>query len=390
MTKKDLTRLEDLSQILHQEDPEIDALLNQSWGQEQGEEQGDDQAPPPLPEIPNDDESSDQDHFANENVSVESFQDETNFTSENEFQTLQEESFDFESQDTNETATPFDLSDASDEEAPDHLPDLPQESLDDIHLNHEFESTTEFIEADKEKIEIPSKRENFQELHQFAENISTATLVPANPAYSVLIEKLVYKEDVEEILQILLDLKIIKETDVSVMKSCLDNGQLLIGQLSEYVAIHLTHKLRKYNLKISFGLSDEINPAKNGEQSRKPLIGRMQVQTDKKESFSTSSYQLIEQVYVSTTPFIEGHSILAHKGAIFTDRILTHEEVMSGKIEDSLSYDELLFELKQKAVSKQCNALLSVQLQLTPLMSLDQHQHYKAILSANCAEIIKN
>ena len=111
--------------------------------------------------------------------------------------------------------------------------------------------------------------ENFEDLKTFAENSSLSGMgVEGNPSFSVLIKNVRFIEDVQDILTLLRELKLLTEADEDQVESRLMRGQLLVPRISEFAAIMLAHKLRRFDIDIQVGLSDEIHPPKHKKGRR--------------------------------------------------------------------------------------------------------------------------
>tara|TARA_Y100000780_G_scaffold155505_1_gene140194 strand:+ start:231548 stop:233161 length:1614 start_codon:yes stop_codon:yes gene_type:complete len=421
--KSDLTRIEDLSEYLHDEDEDMDGLesfegaddfdlmdaktdpnielppeFTQNFSTDSFEEETDFEAMEneQLPEIPEDedtnfDTSSEFDSGEEDNgedsdftssfeepsdddgLSQESFDDDTDFDnssfSNDDFNNDEDEDFaSFE--DANEESLD-DLDSLQQEtvtaELFDNFEDEPKEELPPAAPVDEKSDDFESIEP-KEEIKVedvpssiadgltekseprsflkeepksaPPAQEDLQELAQFAKNISYGNLATeGNPPFSIVLKDVKYKEDIDDIVQLLKEFQIIKdEQDEKRTIESLNRSSLLIPRLGEYSAILICHKLRKYDINILMGLTEEINPPKDYESEDRGIVSKHSVYNSRSHHYNLKKEQTSsEEIMVSTTPYFEGHDILEYLGIVSESAIIDSETLISsGKLEEQL------------------------------------------------------
>lgn len=395
--KKDLTRIEDLGEYIHE--------LNQ------------DEA---LPDLPTEDSPFESD-FASEDDNSPGFP-ESSDEGPSEF----ESSLDFgpssDSIDEEETATdpfassdfenssfesedPFSLSSEEiTEESVDNDFSLQDETTSDLEENgseieadypQNLESELE-VEADPQVSEpeplfpeesIPTLEaslpitqevtkeykapENFEDLKKFAENTSfTGMGVEGNPSFSVLIRNVQFIEDVNDIVSLLRELKLLNDEEKHI-KSRLMRGTLLISRISEYAAIFLAHKLRRFDIDIQVGLSDEIHPPKDHEQQDIGLVSKFNLYQNQTHHFQFDDSKLnISQIIVAATPGLEGYQVVRYIGVASEHKMLEGYVVEDEDSEEIPGYyQELAMKLKAHALKAHANAVVGLNYQLTPLPS---------------------
>lgn len=368
----DLTRIEDISEFQHTEDSEIDVKFNNfeinSISKNIPDEEN--EHPPELPEN------------ATEEFPV------------------------FDAQDSLETNTDdssFLLNEEVEIENNDFSLDDPKEIQD---LTSKQELHEEFLPPPPEKISkdnlvVQPKPEKFEEVKNFAQNFSYGQIQGGgNPPFSIIIRNIKYSEDAENILTILREFELATDQNANDIAKSLEYGSLLIPQISEYCAIILAHKFRRFDCDLEVGLSDEIHPSKSGDINPRGLVKKESIRQNIAESFyknnmTPNSHDII----VTTMPTIEGHIINKYLGAETSFAIIDEDELkrlnfaqktsrQHKSIEDNLDTsisisDEKIFkdyqksfdllftdlsdQLKAKAIKINANALLGLNYQLAAL-----------------------
>jgi len=474
-TKADLTRVEDLSEFLHQEDPEMDAIFAES-----DEEEEHDELPPPFDmnaslddleddesdsfsdssddtdeednefdnsfddltesELPDDqentfatdDENDFQSDFEEETeVAIDYSDDET----ESEDETLYADGFDeqedfstednFSSSDTLDDQDNF-LNDES-EEVPSDMPELPGDDETSAELVSEFseedsdafeseleeevdnsfeepenefneETETETIENDfiqpleeqlsefdnsLEEISPPpsAPRETFAEVANFANNMSYGTVkVGGNPAFSLLLRGIISEGSHDSILATLNEHGLVGE-DENMIKTSLDVGHLLIPQISEYSAVYLAGKLRKYARDVQVGLAEEIHNSKSYDNDSKGLVTKRSIFQNKDLSFKRSESDFNpEDIMTTTQSKFSDAEVSQHLGIIsssgvyelsdLNEQTLEYEDELENstlEIGSTEIYNLLLKKLKHSAFKIGANAIIGVNYTLTPI-----------------------
>ncbi len=477
--KSDMTRIEDLSEFLHQDDPEVNAAF-----------QSEDDEPPSTDSLPDLDDLEDDEEVEFETTSFDNDDQEddeeeidfnTEFESDDDENTEEdsqedgEDSFNFSSESEDdqeddssdfETSTDFgalDNSDNDDEEDDENsFGDF--DSSDDFNSTSDFNSEVSFenddendaeededsndqefsssfdsdedeeddfsndIEEDQapEIISPPTppiatatyidRSEKFEDVKSFAKNITYGKIASGgNPPFSVILRNVKFEEDVEDILIILNEHELVGENSESQMRQSLEGGSLLISQISEFAAIYLTHKFRRFDLDVQMGLSDELHPSKSYESDSVGLISKSRINQNKNETTRIDKSKVdLEGIIISTTPTLENYKIVEYLG-IVSDFIIVsedeltndeelseyHERVAKGhvdqedseeeisevdlKISQSAIYSDLSEKLKPICIKKNGNAIVGINYQITPL---SDGSKYKISCSGSAVWII--
>lgn len=176
-----------------------------------------------------------------------------------------------------------------------------------------------------EEISTPqasSSKETISQLQNFAKNVSYGDLTAeGNPPFSIVIKNVKYKEDIDDILSLLGELKIIEDPEGP--RASLERGSMLIPRLSEYAAIIICHKLRRFHLDLLMGLTDEIQPPKVKESA---TISKSAVYGDYSHSFELSKGHIkTNDVMTATTTTLEGYEILQYLGVVSERTVIDME-----------------------------------------------------------------
>lgn len=259
------------------------------------------------------------------------------------------------------------------------LSDLVEETFSEAENNEKTRSLNFELPPLEEKEETPAyvpepvykKPETFEEIKKFADSTSfTGMGVEGNPSFSVLLRQVKYVEDVSDIIILLKELKLLTDTEEETQKR-LSKGYLLIPRISEYAAILLTHKLRRFDIDIQMGLSDEIHPPKHHEAPETGLVSKSTLQQNQTHSFNFDHPKLeLSQVIVSASPTLQGYQVVRYLGVASE-----HKTVPAEMVEDESSeeipryYQELAQKLRAHAVKNHSNAVVGLNYQLTPIPS---------------------
>ncbi|WP_417334982.1 hypothetical protein [Halobacteriovorax marinus] len=521
--KSDMTRIEDLSEFLHQDDPEVDAALNSedeppstehlpglddleddeenemdSFGAETEDDfQSDDDSQVDFSDNSDEfqDSSSDEDYsfdstsddgdseddtpdFSADSEESDDFsdfqmqdEDESSFDSDDDYQfedssdefSTQDEDSEDEDEDEDENEEDdlqsFDSGDFqsddeesdADDESEDYQfgdnnfsEDSEQEQVeeeqeeydqfndsfeDDNDSNSDFQAEetpeqsatstlTEITPVDTPQSSYSDRSEKFEDVKSFAKNITYGKIAQGgNPPFSVILRNVKYEEDAEDILIILREHELVGPETEAAMQQSLEGGSLLISQISEYAAIYLTHKFRRFDLDIQMGLSDELHPSKSYEADSVGLVSKSRVNQNKNETMRIDKSSVdIESIIISTTPTLENYKIIEYLGIVsdFTivdedeltsDQNLTdfHERQAKGhvdqdqdeelqeeielKISQSAIYNDLSEKLRPQCMKKNANAIVGINYQITPL---GDGSKYKISCSGSAVWVIDN
>jgi uncharacterized protein YbjQ (UPF0145 family) len=287
-------------------------------------------------------------------------------------------------------------------------------------IEAEQETTNFYTEDFAEEVhQVYAEPETFKDVQNFANNFSySSPPTGGNPPFSIIIKNLKFSEDVESILIFLKEFQIITPESEEDYKKSMSYGFLLIPQISEYLAILLTHKLRRFDIDIEIGLSDQIHPSKSEEYNPRGLTSRTHLSQNKSDHHVMSRDQITpEQMLVTTTGTFVGHKIEKYLGIETAFRIIDSDDLdrlhfiqqsLNGSLDflgnqeknDYLDftnnfhqiYTDLINELKEMAFQKSANSLLGLSFTLTPFLSeknLTQNK-YQLSCTATLAFIIKD
>ncbi len=384
--KKDLTRIEDLGEFLHE--------LNNE--EESFESEDESQGLSGLPDVPSEDFAEDSSpSFGEESSEFESpseefstsFESETNFETETSFESSTDDNEPFtlseESEPSFEPAeTDFSTSFESETEEEEEEEEEPSWNTEEQIIEETpFESDVleeEVVESAPAPTYISTpvedfkefKTESFEDVKKFAENSTySSTLSEANPSYSVMIKNVRFIEDANDIAILLNDLKVIENVEVA--KKSLSRGALLVPRISEFAAVFIAHKLRRFDTDVLVGLSDDIHPPKFKEDSDTGLVSKQHLFQNQAHSFDFSRPKIdLSSVIISTAPQLDQYQVLRYLGVASEHMVLDAkivEDETSSKIQ--YHYEELANKLKAHAVKQNANAVIGINYHLTPLPS---------------------
>ena len=469
--KSDMTRIEDLSEFLHQEDPEVNAVFESEEDEPPSTEglpslddlEDDEEFNEFNPSLDDDDdEEDDQDSEDNDfsfSEEDEEDEEENDFSSESDFESLNDNddedtddevnfdsdedfasSDDFESTEDGGFDSSVEFGEEGELDSEINFSDNEEDDEDSFESNNDFESESEDFSAsfdndeDQEELEgeiepeeeetvqsfdesdsfdppedtvtqapptpVPThidRSEKFEDVKSFAKNITYGKIAQGgNPPFSVILRNIKFEEEVEDILIILGEHDLIPPGTETEMRQSLEGGNLLISQISEFAAIYLTHKFRRFDLDIQMGLSDELHPSKSYESDSVGLISKARVNHNKNETIRIDKSKVdIEGIITSTTPTLENFKIVEYLG-IISDFIIVNEDELSSdesssveherqakghvdqdrddeindvdlKISQSAIYSDLSEKLKPLCIKKNGNAIVGINYQITPL-----------------------
>lgn len=420
--RKDLTRIEDLSEFLHQDDPEIDNQFGSFTSSSESDvesstlinlEELDSTAIPEAelpPELPVDIASS---SVETEDVNLEESS-EFNFDNNEELNT-EDASFDFSEHSEIMTEVNEEISEPTEEV------NVVNEDTNNFEVESEFlepessfitdleQEVNQGIENTENSFSI-SPSETFEEVKNFAQSFSYGTIEGAgNPPYSIIIRNIKFKEEADDILALLKEFAIINDQNIKEMEMAINLGSLLVSQISEYTAIILAHKLRRYDLDLEVGLSDDIHPSKSGENNPKGLTKKSSIKQNVEENYKRPEKNFkISDMIITNASSIQNYKIVKILGIEHAHCTLTEDEISrsayihqrilaqdlaSSEIDDFKTYkkgqdelhDILLAEIKNKAFKEGANALLSVQFNLN---SISDHKQHFMKLTCTCTKVI--
>ncbi len=247
------------------------------------------------------------------------------------------------------------------------------------------ESTAELLSEPEEKKASPPppimdevvepKRappETLTEVRTFAENMSYGKVgVGGNPPFSLILKNIKFEEDAGDILIILKEFGIATSENEAKLKESLANGSIIISQISEYAAIFLTHKLRRFEADILMGLSEEIHPSKGFSVDFKGLTSKETLFQNKKEFIEFNPDEIdLKSIIVTTTQTIEGKAIKYYIGVASEHLILSESELISGTHLTQNFNEETLALTEEKGHLKIHDYLNEIQLKISELNKL--------------------
>lgn len=368
--KKDLTRIEDLGEFIHE--------LNED---EESTSFEDD--PSEVPDFPSENSES----IFSTNEETTEIEDENNFLSSDFESSTQEDAPSWETNSEETTESPWDSpSEDLNENFTEPTWDAPEtETLNETEQEPEPETepAAEPVVDDWESpldeptplpvYAAPEKEykapETFEDLKKFSESSSfTGMATEGNPSFSVLIKNVRYLEDVNDIIALLRELNLLSDSEEQT-RGRLMRGMLLVPRISEYAAIFLAHKLRRFDIDIQLGLSDEIHPPKHQEEPETGIVSKFNLFQNQTHHFHFDDPKLeISQIILSATPSLEGYQIVRYMGVASEHKMLDNYIVEdSESTEVPLHYQELALKLKAHALKAHSNAVIGLNYQLTPI-----------------------
>ena len=452
---KDLTRIEDLSEFLHQKDSELDSRFDDFAPKEVDFTKTNIESEPLVsldgleddlassdsadgltdfpPDLPNEESENNSAFSFSEELPPEEIPDvelHQGFD-DSPIETTEDESViaSFDSTDS--------FNDSPIDSPIDSLEDSQVESSEEFFeqaethesMSDEFNSNiSSFHETESTPEPLLNTSEKFDDVKTFAHNFSygKSSGVGGNPPFSIIARNIRYEEDAESILDLLEEFGVMTAQNEKDIKMSLDLGTLLIPQISEYMAIVLAHKLRRFDLDLEVGLSDEVHPSKSGDSNPRGLIKKENLKQNKLLQVKLDEIEFkITDIILSTTNSIEGYKIDHYLGIESCFAIVDEDELerlnyvqqtkrqSSELIDYQISeddqkttkstfedyqesfnalYDDLKSQLRQKALLKKANALLGFNYQVSPVQFDKGHQRsaaYHITCSATLASISK-
>jgi uncharacterized protein YbjQ (UPF0145 family) len=325
----------------------------------------------------------------------------------------------------------LDTNDDNDYEDSFELPDPEDLETDRQELAQELDHTPPPVMgvSSQDQAPITTTRENFQDLRDFGNSITYGLVqTGGNPPYSLIVRQLKFEEDARDILILLREHGLVTSENEETISQGLEQGSLLISQISEYSAIYLAHRLRRFDLDLRIGLSDQLHPSKSYNPENKGLVSKHNLSQNFQEDVILEDRVVhIEDIVMATTPTIEGYSIYKYLDVMTSHTIIKEDELkrISGAIDNeeleqdsgfslkssvyeslhqeesdmmnnySLGlneiYQELSIELKNQAFKLEANAVVGINFALTPMIdsgSAKGNTTYKITCSGNAVWIV--
>lgn len=179
--------------------------------------------------------------------------------------------------------------------------------------------------------------EQFEEFKSFAQTMTFSNFSSeGNPPFSIILKNLTYIEDVEEITSLLIELKVVEESSKESTEEMLKRGQLLIPRLSEYAAIYLCHRLRRFDVEILMGLTEEVNPPKSYESNDRGLSSKRTILANKKHHYHFKDTHQVQDVLVTTLQHLNDYKIIKYLGVVSENKTLSAKEIGRTSLEDEM------------------------------------------------------
>lgn len=240
-------------------------------------------------------------------------------------------------------------------------------------------------------------RESFTDLRKFSNAISYGHIKGGgNPAFSLLLKGLRFKEEAEQIMDILNEFGLISSDTQQSYRNSLSRGVLLISQISEFAAVFLAHKLRRFHVEIKIGPADAIHPSTATVDRSLGLVSKDNLyQNVKISSKLKSTGQENTDILTTTSQQLEGHHILRYLGVVTEHLNIAADLVKANRGENRAKqyqdhYKKLLDLLKSKTSELLGNAILGIQYQVTPLidqLDTSKIEQYQLTIIGNAAVV---
>lgn len=172
-------------------------------------------------------------------------------------------------------------------------------------------------------------REDFQDLRDFGNAISYGMVkAGGNPPYTLILRNVKYREDAADIMILLREHGLVTEENENLTEQGLQNGHLLISQISEYSAIYLAHRMRRFDVQIRIGLSEQLHPSKSYTQDNKGLVSKYNLRQDRRESVEMQKNMVdIDDIIMATTSGLEGYDVLQYIKVLSTHHLISELEL---------------------------------------------------------------
>ena len=218
----------------------------------------------------------------------------------------------------------------------------------------------EYTAALPSEVPISDQKENFSEVKQFAENMVIGDVqTNANPPYSILLTGLEDQSSSDEIIAILKEHNLAGDEHEALFRNSLSLGTLLISQISEYSAVLLAHKLRRFNAQIKIGLSALLHSPKNYQGDSFKIQTAKSLFQNKSEHEDFSKTSQFSEIFHSNLDYLEGYQIVRYLGIVHVEKVMpitktTFEE------QSEIYKGDVISDLDKKARNKGANALLGM------------------------------
>ncbi|HAZ13338.1 MAG: hypothetical protein A2X86_15055 [Bdellovibrionales bacterium GWA2_49_15] len=237
-------------------------------------------------------------------------------------------------------------------------------------------------------------KENFQDVRDFAESMTFGQVGQGgNPPYSIILRNIQYKEDAEEIKRVLKEHGLLTESSQKEIEQGLLNGSILLSQLAEYPAIFLAHAFRRFDLTLEMGLSAELHHSKNyKDENYRGLVSKHSLYQNYDGHVDLVGGPVsIDQIILSTLSTLENYKIHRYldvaSESVLVDESTFHTSHKQAPAKSSGSkkkhidifdldfasptlaeiYKDLAQKLRLQAKELKGNAVVGINYQITPL-----------------------
>ncbi|MBT3235534.1 MAG: hypothetical protein HN353_06265 [Bdellovibrionales bacterium] len=133
--------------------------------------------------------------------------------------------------------------------------------------------------------------EQLDDVKQFGQSIKIGSQEQAgNPPFSIVLRNIKYKEDRDIIYSMLVEYGLVSPKSDKDIQLGLDNGALLISHISEYLAVFLAHKFRQFDMEIYVGQSEELHPSKvYRDDGGKGLVDKSNIEQNRKDAHQSKT-----------------------------------------------------------------------------------------------------
>lgn len=359
--KKDLTRIEDLGEYLHQLDDDADDVP--AFESEPSEFSSPTEEETPAEDFSAGFESEGESFSTDFSEDTETFSESSDFNSE--------EGFSFEEEETSPVEEPVEFETPAFETEPEEAESFEALANPVEEIPFTPAPPPEEIVPVMPEPEARKEPETFADVKAFAESTHfTDSGVEGNPSFSVLLKNVRFAEDVSDILVLLKEFKLLTGSEEET-RSRLMRGQLLIPRISEFTAIFIAHKLRRFDVDLQVGLADDIHPPKHHEAPEVGVVSKQSLYQNQQHHFQFDDSKLeLSQIIVAATPTLEGYQVLRYLG-VASEHQMLDGEVVEDELSDEIPrhYKALAQKLKAHALKQRANAVVGLNYQLTPLPS---------------------
>ena len=144
------------------------------------------------------------------------------------------------------------------------------------------------------------------------------------------------------------------------------------SQISEYAAIYLAHKCRRFDVDVQLGLADEIRPSKFYSREGQGLVSKYNFKQSVQEEVSLEEHPVeIDDMTITTSSSLKGHEIKSYIGVVIAHSLMNENEFthLNEGEESSVTYQGLIQELKDQAYKIKANGIIDINYQTTPVVS---------------------